>query len=122
MFKNQRLLENLHLPLWIIKDTCWMLHIKWLAIAMIAPTIGMAIYIAYISRKSPLNLWPNLSVLCWISANAIWMLGEFAGFSFQLPSSILFVAGLVGIGIYFILYNTASGRFNKGDDWNNNNL
>ncbi|TAE84900.1 MAG: hypothetical protein EAY81_07135 [Bacteroidetes bacterium] len=120
--KNQRLLENLHLPLWIIKDTCWMLQVKWLAIAMIAPTIGMAIYIVYISRKSLLNFWPNLSVLCWISANAIWMLGEFLGFSFQLPSSVLFIIGLVGMGVYFIIYNRALGRFNKGDDRNNNNL
>jgi hypothetical protein len=104
MLKNQRLLENLHLPLWIVKDTCWMLQLKWLGVLMVGPTIVMAIYIAYTSRKSAMRLWPNLSVLCWICANSTWMLGEFFHFTFRIPSFALFIAGLVTIGVYLFKY------------------
>lgn len=122
MIKNQRLLENLHLPLWIIKDTCWMMQLKWLGIMMIGPTIGMAIYITYVSRKSPMDLWPNLSVLCWICANATWMAGEFLGFSFQHPALLLFILGLLAIGNYLLKYKNASGRIIGTENNHNNKL
>jgi hypothetical protein len=38
--------ENVHILLWLIKDTCWMLEWKVLGCLMIAPTIAVAIYLA----------------------------------------------------------------------------
>jgi hypothetical protein len=33
--------ENLHIVFWLIKDTCWMLEIKWLGTLMVLQTIGV---------------------------------------------------------------------------------
>ena len=42
--------ENLHIPLWLLKDTCWMLQWKLLGVTMIIPTLSVAVIIA-------LNTW-----------------------------------------------------------------
>lgn len=102
MLKNQRLLENIHIPLWIIKDTCWMMGFKQAGAIMVWPTLIMAFYIAWISRGYWLRLLPNLAVLCWISANAIWMLGEFYEFGFKLISLSCFILGILFIITYFL--------------------
>ena len=44
---------------------------------MIVPTIGLAFYISWISRRDKAELFHNLAVCCWISANSTWMIGEF---------------------------------------------
>jgi hypothetical protein len=105
MLKNQRMLENLHIPLWIIKDTCWMMQFKTIGTIMVFPTLAVAIYIVYYTRKSAIQLWPNLAVLGWIGANSIWMLGEFFLVPFQWLSFVFFIGGLVAMIIYFIKQN-----------------
>jgi len=37
-------IENLHIIFWLVKDTCWMLELKWLGLAMMIPTVGLAVY------------------------------------------------------------------------------
>lgn len=44
--------ENLHIVFWLIKDTCWMLEIKWLGALMIIPTLFVAITIVVKTLKS----------------------------------------------------------------------
>lgn len=102
MLKKQRLLENLHIPLWIIKDTCWMMGFKLAGTIMVWPTLLMACYIAWISKGNLLSLLPNLAVLCWISANAIWMLDEFYEFGFKWLSLSCFSVGILFTIAYFI--------------------
>src|ERR1700751_3227024 len=70
--------ENLHIPLWLLKDTCWMMEWKTLGIVMIVPTVSVALYLAYKSQKTK-DFFINLAVLFWISANAYWMCCEFFG-------------------------------------------
>ena len=41
--KTIRHYENLHIPLWLIKDTCWMMEFKVLGVCMIAPTLIVAL-------------------------------------------------------------------------------
>jgi hypothetical protein len=69
---------------------------------MIAPTIGMAIYLAVKSRHIASEFLPNLAVCCWITANAVWMLGEFFDFNHTIPSLVAFSVGLLLVSIYFI--------------------
>jgi hypothetical protein len=68
--------ENIHIPLWLLKDTCWMLEWKALGITMICPTVGVAIYITWKTRKTD-DFFINLAICFWISANAFWMCCEF---------------------------------------------
>ncbi|MCB9188735.1 MAG: hypothetical protein H6599_05580 [Flavobacteriales bacterium] len=68
--------ENFHIVLWLIKDVCWVTQAKILGTIMIFPTVSLAIYIAWLTRKSLVDFYHNLAVVCWISANSIWMVGE----------------------------------------------
>ena len=93
--------DNVHVLLWLIKDTCWMLEWKILGTLMILPTIGVAALIA--ARTAGTRaFWINLAICFWISANAYWMVCEFvereaykdfAGFPFAL--------GLLSVGIFY---------------------
>ena len=70
--------ENLHIPLWLMKDTCWMLQWRVLGITMILPTLSVAIILAIKSRhEKDDEFWINLAICFWISANSYWMICEF---------------------------------------------
>ena len=94
-----RKFENLHILLWLIKDSCWMLEVRWLGTLMILPTVSVAIWIAWICRSTK-DVYINLAVLCWIVANSAWMLMEF----FTKEEYKLYTAIPFGLGLVFTLY------------------
>jgi hypothetical protein len=75
-----RRLENLHIVFWLFKDISWCMMWKELGIIMVIPTLSVAIYISYRTRKIKSELAHNLAVAFWISANSYWMISEFFGF------------------------------------------
>ena len=95
--------ENLHIPLWLMKDTCWMLQWRVFGITMIIPTMTVAIIIAYKTWKEKDDeFWINLAICFWISANSYWMICEFfhheeiknyAGFPF--------LAGMLSVAFFY---------------------
>ena len=98
--KNRQIefLENIHIPLWLFKDLCWLMSWRFFGLLMAIPTIIVAIIIVVIHRKDKLKLLPNLSVLMWILANAQWMLAEF----YELPTKNLSMYPFIlGIASYF---------------------
>ncbi len=103
-FKKIREYENLHILLWLLKDTCWVMMWEVAGIIMIVPTIGVAIHITWIRRHIKSDLFHNLAVCFWISANSIWMIGEFF-FDDNLRhiSTFFFIAGLVTVAIYYLV-------------------
>jgi len=100
---DTRKLENYHIPLWLIKDTCWLLQFKTLGIIMIIPTISVAIIIAFRTRLVR-EFWLNLSVVFWIFANTFWMLTEFLNIDaeYKIYALIPFIMGLLSAGVYFL--------------------
>jgi hypothetical protein len=93
--------ENLHIVFWLIKDSCWMLEIKWLGTIMIAPAMGMAVWITYITRKLP-EVYLNMAVLFWITANSYWMIIEFFNDNvYKNLAGIPFALGFVFVGIFY---------------------
>ena len=89
--------ENLHIFFWLIKDTCWMLEYKLIGALMIIPTIAVAIYIVMKTRRTP-EVFINLAVFCWISANSFWMLMEFFNHNLYKNYSLL----PFGLGFFFV--------------------
>ena len=79
LFEKIKKFESLHIVFWLIKDSCWMLEWRWMGILMVIPTITIAIIIVYISRKT-IDVFLNLAILFWISANSFWMYCEFFNF------------------------------------------
>jgi hypothetical protein len=75
-----RKMENTHILFWLIKDISWCMVWKPLGIAMIVPTLGIAIVIAWRTRALTSELAHNLAIVFWITANSYWMLSEFFGF------------------------------------------
>ena len=68
--------ENLHIVFWLIKDSCWMLEIKWLGILMVGPALFVALRISYLARATS-DVFINLAIFFWIMANSYWMITEF---------------------------------------------
>lgn len=102
MIHKIRNLENTHILLWLIKDTCWVLNFKPLGVFMILPTVFMAVYLTILSRADFKELLHNIAVTCWILANSVWMIGEFFfNDSTRFIAASFFIIGLISIGIYY---------------------
>jgi hypothetical protein len=75
-----RKMENMHVVFWLLKDISWCMIWKPIGIAMIIPTLSVAIWIAWKNRSIKSELAHNLAIVFWITANAYWMISEFLGF------------------------------------------
>lgn len=103
MLQKIRNLENTHILLWLIKDTCWVLEFKPLGVFMILPTVAMAVYLTIVARSDRKELLHNLAVCCWILANSVWMIGEFYLKDSTRPyAAAFFILGLLFVAIYYI--------------------
>ncbi|MCE3278403.1 MAG: hypothetical protein K0S44_594 [Bacteroidetes bacterium] len=96
--------ENLHIPLWLLKDTCWMLQWKTFGIVMIFPTIIVAAVITVKCwRQKDDEFWINLATCFWIAANSYWMLCEFSHHEeIKNYAAIPFIAGMICVTWFYI--------------------
>ena len=93
--------ENLHIPLWLVKDTCWMLEWRWLGVLMVIPTVAMAIYIL-LKSISHVEFYINLAICFWITANSFWMCAEFFNFTeYKMLAGIPFGLGMFAVAIFY---------------------
>ena len=85
---------------------------KVLGIVMVVPTLSVAIFIAYRTRRLKSELAHNLAVAFWITANSYWMISEFFGFDEVRIFSgyegkhlamIPFVTGVVILAWYYLI-------------------
>lgn len=117
-----RRLENLHIVFWLFKDISWCMNWKVLGIIMVIPTLAVAIYISYRTRKITSELAHNLAVAFWISANSYWMISEFFGFD-ETPiwngyegkhlAMIPFLIGVVILAWYYLFQRTKEVKEEK---------
>ncbi len=99
-----RKVENLHIVLWLIKDTCWALVWRPGGLFMIFPTVSVALYLTWKSRRNRSELFHNLAVCMWILANSVWMTGEFINREFRGVAVGFFVTGLLLLAFYYLAY------------------
>ncbi|MBX3254118.1 MAG: hypothetical protein KF862_08265 [Chitinophagaceae bacterium] len=109
-----RRIENLHILLWLLKDVCWALNFRVMGMIMIIPTLTVAVLITWQTRKLTAELLHNLAVVCWITANCLWMTGEFFGWDegkwgARHLALIPFILGLLVLA-YFYLFLVPSKR------------
>jgi hypothetical protein len=107
-----RRMENMHIVFWLLKDISWCMIWKTLGIAMIIPTLSIAIAIAWRTRNIKSELAHNLAVAFWISANSLWMISEFFHFDDMMVwkeftgkhlALIPFIAGILILLYYYIV-------------------
>lgn len=88
---SYRRMENMHIIFWLLKDVSWCMVWRPLGLAMIVPTLAIAIVIAWRTRHLTSELAHNLAIVCWITANSYWMVSEFFHFD-----EVQLVAGVTG--------------------------
>ncbi|RYG44339.1 MAG: hypothetical protein EOO01_19710 [Chitinophagaceae bacterium] len=98
-----RRIENLHIFFWIIKDISWAMLWKPIGVIMLIPTLTVAIVITWQTRKLVAELYHNLAVVFWITANGYWMIVEFLGYdeTLRIYTIIPFTIGLIFIITYY---------------------
>ena len=106
-----RKMENLHIVFWLFKDISWCMIWRPLGIAMIFPTLLIAIIITVRTRQFMSEVCHNMAIVVWISANSYWMISEFLHFD-SLPilgditykhlAIIPFSIGIAILGYYYI--------------------
>jgi len=116
--------ENLHILFWLIKDISWAMLWKPLGMLMLVPTLTVAIVITWQTRKIISELFHNLAVVFWITANGYWMIIEFYGYDEQLRiyTAIPFSIGLFFILVYYGLILPREKRRQKATEKDNENL
>ena len=109
-----RKMENLHIVFWLLKDISWCMVWKPLGIAMIFPTLAIAIIIAYRTRKLMSEICHNLAIVVWISANSYWMISEFlhfdtnvlfGDFTYKHLAIIPFLMGILLLAYYYLWWS-----------------
>ena len=107
MFPSEktRKLENVHILLWLLKDTFWVLLLKIPGLIMIVPTVGVAAFLVVKSRHDTKEFIFNTAVLCWILANSVWMIGEFFfDDGTRNVALVFFTLGLSFISFYYVRF------------------
>ena len=108
-----RKMENLHIVFWLFKDIGWCLVWKPLGVVMIVPTLVISVVIAYRTRQMASELFHNLAITFWISANSYWMISEFMGFDNQFVygtitykhlALIPFLLGVFCLAFYYAIW------------------
>ncbi|MBK9273072.1 MAG: hypothetical protein IPM49_00845 [Flavobacteriales bacterium] len=95
--------ENFHIVLWLVKDMCWAMDLALPATAMVAPTIAVAIFIAWKHRHEAYERAHALATVFWIGANSTWMVGEFFfGDRLRTHAIALFAVGMCCVLWYYL--------------------
>ena len=108
-----RKMENLHIVFWLIKDISWCMIWRPLGIAMVFPTLIIAIVISMRTRQFMSELCHNVAVTFWITANAYWMISEFFHFdtlvvygdiTYKYLAIIPFSIGILMLAYYYLVW------------------
>ena len=108
-----RKMENLHIVFWLFKDISWCMIWKPLGIAMIFPTLIIAIIISFRTRQYVSEVCHNVAIVFWITANAYWMVSEFFHFdslpvygdvTYKYLAIIPFAIGILILAYYYLVW------------------
>ena len=114
-----RKMENLHIVFWLLKDISWCLTWRPLGIAMIFPTLIIAIIITWRTRHTVSDLAHNSAVVVWITANSYWMISEFFhfdekifynGITYKDLAVVPFATGILILAWYYLWYATRNRK------------
>ncbi len=108
-----RKMENLHIVFWLLKDISWCMLWQPLGIAMIFPTLIIAVIITIRNRQYMSELCHNIAIVVWITANSYWMVSEFLEFdalpvyndiTYKYLAVIPFSIGILTLAWYYLLW------------------
>lgn len=113
LFRTQRDIENLHIFLWLMKDNAWCHDWHFVGMAFIMPTLAVQLYLTWLVRKDVHEIFHAVAVLFWITANGIWMTGEFFfNDTWRFAPECFFGAGLASVLFYYIVHFRKTATIN----------
>ena len=101
MTRKQKLISDLHYPLWLLKDFMWMAGLPVLSLILAIPTIVISVYMTIITAHK--QQVENKIILSWLSANTFWMCSEQFGWQVRWIAYILFGLGILQL-LFYIPY------------------
>lgn len=119
-----RKMENLHILFWLFKDISWCMIWRPLGIAMIFPTLVLAIIITIRTRQYMSEVCHNLAIVVWITANSYWMISEFLHFdtmvlvgdyTYKHLALIPFLTGIIILGYYYVWWKPGHKNYSGND-------
>ena len=108
-----RKMENLHIVFWLFKDISWCMIWRPLGLAMIFPTLIIAVVIAWRTRQYMSERCHNIAITVWIIANSYWMISEFFHFdtivvygniTYKYLAIIPFSIGILLLAYYYLVW------------------
>jgi len=117
-----RKMENLHIVFWLFKDISWCMVWRPLGIAMIFPTLIIAIIITARTREFMSEVCHNSAMVLWISANSYCMISEFLKFDALIVygditckhlAIIPFTLGIGVLGYYYLWWKPLHNEINE---------
>lgn len=88
----KKILQVFHIPIWILKDLCWMLGWGWMSLILSVPAIFISILI--INYTAGVKKLENYIILCWLTANTFWLMDEKLNANTHYLSIIFFIIGI----------------------------
>jgi hypothetical protein len=96
---KHKILDNLHVALWLLKDLLWSMDNK-LGVILIIPAVVVSIYILVKQFNNRNDIYHNLAICFWILANSTWMTCELYKLNYMNLVYVLFGAGTIVL-VYF---------------------
>jgi hypothetical protein len=112
--KKQRylsLLEQIHFPLWIIKDFSWFIalnyeatasYFKYFSLLFAIPTISISLYLIF-TEKRTFFLFGHVLLAVWLLANTLWMVTELFYHEVKIVSLLFFSMGAILIPFFTVM-------------------
>lgn len=69
--------DGIHLLLWLIKDTLWVMGFKYATLLMIIPTVSYTCYLLYKNRENRSFFILYIAILFWLLGNSAWIVNDF---------------------------------------------
>lgn len=105
--------ESMHIVFWLMKDSCWMLELKWLGALMILPTVSLAVYLVLKTIRTR-DMYINIAIFFWISANSYWMVMEFFNNNlYKNFAAIPFALGFVFVAAFYLSGDSKTTQIRK---------
>lgn len=92
--------ERAHIPLWIIKDSLWMLGYGKLSFAFAVPTILLSFLLVWYNRGT--ERYMELMMGFWLTANTMWMCHEQFHTNTKTLALAMFICGLLTFPFYLM--------------------
>jgi hypothetical protein len=98
MTKKQKLISDLHYPLWLLKDFMWMADLPILSLLLAIPAILISLWMCMMTAEKAQR--ENKMILWWLSANTMWMCSEKFEVNTMWLAFLFFGFGIIEIILY----------------------